>query len=244
MCIVLVTAPARLLAASAPAGALGLMLPAEQVVLQGFSGSIWSGSVDSAAVALADGYFQLGSVQWDLSPWSLLMLSPRADVEARWGRQTLLADVSYSPGGKLRLRDTSVNVPARLIRQWLPVQLQGSLNLLTGDLSLRDLRPEAGSGRLVWKDARWIGVNSSQDLGDYVLEFEVHGEQQLAGKLSTLSGPLQATGEVALDLVQQQYSVNAELLSETAISSELGQALELVAEPIESGYRVELSGKF
>lgn len=233
LCVVLLTAPARL---------LGLLLPAEQVVLQGFRGSLWHGSADSAAVAVAGGFLQLGAVQWDLSPWSLLMLSPRAEVETRWGRQTLLADVSYSMDGSLRLRDASVNVPARLIRQWLPVYLQGSLNLLAEDLSLRELRPEAGGGRLVWKDAHWIGASSSQDLGDYVMEFEVSGEQQVTGKISTLSGPVEASGTVSL--AQQQYSVDIELRSEEPISAELGSALELLAAPIESGYRIEFSGTF
>lgn len=231
LCVALVKAPARL---------LGLVLPAQQVVLQGFSGSIWNGSVDSAAVAVAGGFMQLGAVHWKLAPWSLLLLAPRADVETRWGRQTLVADVSFSADGSLRLRDASVNVPARLIRQWLPVLLQGSLNLLTEDLSLQNLRLEAGSGRLVWRDARWIGASSSQDLGNYVVEFEVTGEQQVVGKLSTLSGPVEASGEITLQ--EQQYTVDVELRSESEISPELGSALELLAEPVESGYRVKLSG--
>ncbi|MCZ6829596.1 MAG: type II secretion system protein N, partial [Gammaproteobacteria bacterium] len=154
LCLLLVTAPARL---------LGYFLPSQQLLLQGFKGSLWHGSADSAALAVSGGYLQLGRLQWDLSPWSLLVLSPRAELETRWGRQTLVADISVSPNRRIRLHNASLDFPARLIRQWLPVQLRGSFNLLIEDLSLRDLRPDAGSGRLVWRGARWIGNTSRQD---------------------------------------------------------------------------------
>ncbi|MCZ6830145.1 MAG: type II secretion system protein N, partial [Gammaproteobacteria bacterium] len=75
-----------------------------------------------------------------------------------------------------------------------------------------------------------------------VLEFEVTGAQQLAGVISTLSGPILVQGKVTLS--QERYRVDLELSSETGISAELGNALELVAEPTASGYRIEFSGTF
>ena len=231
LCILLATAPARL---------LGYMLPSQQLLLQGYRGSLWHGSADSAALAVSGGYLQLGRLQWDVSPWSLVLMSARAELEARWGGQTLVADVSISPNGNLRLRGASVNFPARLVRQWLPVQLRGTFNLLTEDLSFQDLWPDAGSGRLVWQGARWIGNTSRQKLGDYVLEFEVREARQLEGVISTLSGPIRVQGKVTLS--QQQYSVNLDLSSEKGISAELGSALQLIAEPTNSGYRIQLDG--
>ena len=231
LCILLATAPARL---------LGYVVPSQQLMLQGFQGRLWHGSAESAVLAVSGGYLQLGRLQWDLSPWSLLLLSPRAELETYWGKQTLVADVSISPAGEIRLRDTSLNFPARLIRHWLPVQLRGSFNLLTEDLSFQDQRPSAGSGRLVWQRARWIGNAANQKLGDYVLEFEVDEAQQLQGVISTLSGPIMVQGKVTFN--QQQYSVDLELSSENGIRAEMGSALELIAEPTDTGYHIKLEG--
>jgi general secretion pathway protein N len=229
--VLLVNAPARL---------LGYALPSQQVLLQGFSGSFWHGSADSAALAVAGGHLQLGRLQWNLSPVSLLLLSPRVEVETRWGRQSLAADIKVSRDGKLRLRDCTATLPASLVRQWLPVQLRGSLNFLTEDLSFSGQYPHEGSGRLVWQDAHWIGNTTSQDLGDYVLEFDVKDAGQVEGRVSTLSGPIMVQGTVKL--AQQQYSLDLMLSSESGIPPELGNALQLVAEPTDSGYRVKLDG--
>ena len=114
---------------SAPARLLGYFLPAETLSLQGFEGSLWRGSAASGQVAAGPGKLQLGRVEWDVSVHSLLLLTPRIRFTSQWGGQSVRADVSVSPTGVLRLRDTRVVAPAAMIRHWLPVQLGGEVDL-------------------------------------------------------------------------------------------------------------------
>ena len=230
------------LVATAPARLLGFILPGQSVALQGYRGSLWHGTAASAAIAMTDGWLQLGQVEWRLAPFSLLLLSPRLELESRWGLQRIEANVSVSPGGTVHFRDSEASFSAALIRQWLPVQLRGSLSLVLADLRLHEGSLAAGRGRLVWQQAYWTGDRGSQALGDYVLEFEVSGEQQVNGTVTTLKGPIRAEGEFRVQ--GRRYTVDTLLTSEQGFDSELASALQLLAAPVEGGFRVKFSSEF
>jgi general secretion pathway protein N len=231
--ILLVTAPARL---------LDVFLPADQLSLQGYSGSLWRGRASSASLAVAGGWLQLGELEWELSPLSLLLLSPRLQFESRWGRQMVVADVQISPSGSLQLRNTSLGFSATLVKQWLPVTLAGTLELLLVKMQVRDGMPVAGQGRLVWRDALWIGNRSRQALGDYVLEFTVEAGQQVRGTVTTLSGSVQVGG--SFEVQGRSYSVDAMLNTEQGFDPELASALQLLAAPVDGGYQLTFSSEF
>jgi len=227
-----VTAPARLVAH---------FLPPEQVRAQGFSGSLWSGAAASVAVSLNGSWLQLGALRWELAPLSLLLLSPRVKLESEWGRQRFEADISRSPGGDLRLRDAGAGFSADLVKRWLPVQLGGALDLAVRDLRLRDGIPREGRGRLVWREAFWVGDRGGRALGNYLLEFSVPGERRLSGTISTLSGPV--TVEGVLVLTGGEYTVDVRLASERGFGADIGSALQLVAVPTGDGYRLKFSSE-
>jgi general secretion pathway protein N len=231
-----------ILLATAPARLLDTFLPTDQVRLQGYTGTLWQGSASSSSLAVAGGWLQLGELEWRLSPWSLLILSPRIQLESRWGRQIVVADLQISPTGNLQLRDSSLSFSAELVKQWLPVALAGTLDLLLVEMELRDEMPVAGQGRLVWRDALWIGTRSRQALGDYVLEFTVAAGQQVSGTVSTLSGPVQVEG--SFDVQGRKYSVDATLRAEQGFDSELASALQLLAAPVDDGYQLTFSSEF
>ena len=231
--ILLITAPARL---------VGYWLPDQQLSVQGFSGSLWRGQASRAAVAVPGGWLQLGEIEWRLSPWSLLWLSPHVELKARWGRQLIDASIIVSPAGTIELEQTSVTFSAGLIQQWLPVQLGGVINLLVPNMELAQGRPISGEGRLVWQHASWTGNSGSQLLGDYVIEFKVQADRQFSGVISTLAGPVQATGTVSLQ--GRNYTVDVQLESEQGFNREIANALQLMAAPIENGYQLKFSSEF
>jgi general secretion pathway protein N len=231
--ILLITAPARLLA---------YWLPGQQFQIQGLAGSLWRGRAASAAIALPGGWLQLGEVKWQLSPWSLLLLSADMELEAEWGQQRLDTGLSLSLAGDIELRETSASFSARLVQQWLPVQLDGQVQLQIPAMEIREGEVLSGAGQLVWQRASWTGISGSQALGDYVVEFEVPATQQLTGSISTLSGPVQANGEISLQ--GREYSVDVRLESERGFNSEIASALQLLAAPLEHGYHLKFSSEF
>jgi hypothetical protein len=122
------------------------------------------------------------------------------------------------------------------------VALEGTLELLLVEMQLGQGMPEAGQGRLVWRDALWIGNRGRQALGDYVLEFTVEGERQLRGTVTTLAGPVQVAG--SFEVQGRSYSVDATLSAEQGFDSELASALQLLAAPVDGGYQLTFSSEY
>lgn len=224
---------------SAPARLLGSLLPAKQLLAQGFRGSLWKGSADSVAIAVEGGYLQLGTVHWDLSPWSLLLLSPRMDVQSSWGSQRLEGHVTVYPGGDLFLRDLELSLDAALVKQWLPIHVDGQLSAIIQEMSIEDNQLAAGSGRLVWQRARWFGSGGAQPLGDYVAEFDIPAVGELSATLSTLSGPIDLQGQASV--FGRAMTLDAKLTSERDFHPELAQTLQLVANPIDKGFHLKMT---
>lgn len=240
--IVLLALLLLVLLATAPARLLGYVLPADQVILQGFSGTVWSGSASRCLVQVGPGFLHLGAVDWELQPLSLLWLAPRMTINSRWGGQTLSTGLVLHGGQDVEIYDLSANVPADLLRQFVPVALEGVLSLQAQALELRDGLPVEGAGRLVWQNGAWLAPNGPVPLGTYALEFSQARGAEMVGQILTLAGPITAEG--GLQLEQRSYSVDILIEGEGALDDRLRQALSLMARPVGQAYRLELSGQF
>jgi general secretion pathway protein N len=230
------------LVVSAPARLLNLLLPPQQLVMQGFSGSVWQGSAGRALVRVGSGYLHLGAVQWRLSPLSLLLFSPRLNLSSQWGKQTLQGDVTLRGRQDVDLSDFDIRVAAALVQQFAPVSLGGTLSAQLAELKLRDGRPFAGSGRLLWQDGAWQSPQGTLQLGSYALDFQQLPGEALIGDVLTLSGPVQAVG--TLSLLDTNYALNITVTGQgDTMEPQLKQALSLIARPVAGGYQLELEGE-
>jgi hypothetical protein len=230
------------LVASAPARLLGLVLPAGQVVLQGFSGTLWRGSASRCQLRVGPGYLQMGAVQWQLQPASLLLFSPRVRINSRWGSQTLAAEVVWQGQQDIDLYQLDANFPADLVRQFVPVALAGTLSLQVEQLLLRAGLPVEAAGRLVWQNGVWLAPAGPMQLGSYALDFSQDRDGPLSGDVLTLSGPVEASG--AVQLAGRKYDVDIGVAGQNGLDPRLQQALSLIARPEGQAYRIKLDGEF
>lgn len=229
------------LLSTAPARLLGLLLPADQVIMQGFKGTIWRGSAGRCLVQAGPGYLHLGAVSWELQPLSLLLFAPRITLDSSWGTQTLATELVVRGAGAIDLHDLAANIPADLLRQYFPVTLSGLLSLQLEQLQLRDGLPEQGSGRLVWQQGVWLSPTGPVPLGSYALDFSQAPGAELVGQVMTLAGPVTAEG--GLRLLDRRYAIDISVQGEGSLDTRLQQALSLVARPLGDGYRIKLEGE-
>lgn len=227
----LVTAPARL---------LGMVVPGEQIVLRGLTGTLWDGSASSVMLRLPQGYFQLGAVDWSLHPMSLLTLSPHLSLSSRWGDQTLAGDVILRSPQDLDLLNLEARMEAGLLGRFAPVAVEGVFSLQAQSLQLRDGLPYSGQGRVVWQSASWKSPRGLVPFGSYALNFEQPEGEALKGEVITLAGPLQAKGSV--QLAQRHYAVNIALSSEQPLDAQVTQMLSLMAQPQNGGFHLTVEG--
>lgn len=229
------------LLATAPARLMGLLLPGERVVMQGFTGTIWRGGASRCLVQVGPGYVHLGAVRWELRPLSVLLLAPQLSLESNWGRQTLTANIVLRGERDMDLFDVSASVSADVLRQFVPVSLGGMLSLQLEKLRLRDALPVEAAGRLVWQQGTWLAPTGPVALGTYAVEFSQAPEQELVARVLTVSGPVNADG--GLRLQGRSYSLELLVEGEGGLDDRLRQALSLVARPVGSGYRLQMDGE-
>jgi general secretion pathway protein N len=229
--ILLIFAPARL---------LGLFLPADVAVMQGFGGNLWRGSAARTVVAVGQHYVNLGSVEWQLAPLSLLTLAPTVTLESRWGKQILSGQITLRGRNSVDIKDLDATVSAQLVRQFSPFLIEGDFMVQETVLSIRDGLLASGEGRILWRNAAWLSHQGSRPLGSYALEFQQQPGQALLGEVSTVSGPVKAAGE--LELLGRSYAVDITLDSANGLDAPLQETLSLFARPVGDAYRIQLNG--
>lgn len=227
---------------SAPARLLGLVLPVEQVVMQGFAGTLWNGSASRVLLRLPAGYLHLGSVQWSLDPASLVLFAPRLSLRTAWGNQTLSGEVVLRGQADIDLLNLEGRVSADILRHFAPVSITGTLSVQLEQLQLRKGLPYSGNGRLVWQNAAWQSPQGLVPLGSYALDYQQLAGEALLGEVLTLSGPLQANGLVELDA--RHYELDILLAGEDSLDNQLQNMLTLIAVPEGEDFRITLGGDF
>tara|TARA_R110001592_G_scaffold363371_1_gene685606 strand:- start:223281 stop:224033 length:753 start_codon:yes stop_codon:yes gene_type:complete len=230
------------LLATAPARLLGLVLPSDMVIMQGFSGTLWQGTASRCLVRTPGGFLHLGAVKWRLQPWSLIRFAPRISLDSDWGSQSLNTELVLRGGQDVDLAALEATIPADLLSQFAPVELAGVLQVQAEYLVLRGGLPVEGKGRLVWLNGAWNSPSGPLPLGSYALDFAQAPDAALQGQVLTLAGEVTAQGSVQLQ--GRSYGIDITVQNEAGLDGRLQQALSLVARPVENGYRLKLSGDF
>jgi len=228
--------------AAAPARLIASFVPAENVVLEGLSGTLWEGRASRAMVRIPSGFLHLGAVRWTLHPASLLTLSPAVDIQSVWGGQRLKARAQWLGDGSYRLEGVEGRFAADLLRQFAPLAVGGYFDVQLASMAVEENLPSSGEGRLVWERANWQSPNGPVSLGTYALDFAQNTGEPLLGNVLTLAGPLQAQGRVQLE--GRRYEVDIVVQSEEGFDAQLQQALMLMATPEDDGYRIALESEF
>lgn len=181
--------------AMVPASQLARRLPAN-LVLEGVSGTIWSGQ----ARALAVQGRSFGALRWSCGPWRLVLLEWSCTLALQPQGGELAGEFTGDFAGDLVGRDIRGSVPIGLFEGMAtPRGWTGSVELDLEELAVVAHRPQFASGTLFLRDLRAPGAHG-QYLGDFELvvgEGSVGGAT-LNGRLRDLGGPLRVRGAVEL----------------------------------------------
>ena len=218
---------------------LGTGLLPPSVIASNTSGTLWRGSAAHVQVNLSGQWFALGNVDWEFHPLGLL-LGDAVTFRSEWGRQRISLSAGAGFNGGVRLSNVSINTDISWIKNLLPLFIAGDLKVDIDELRLSASGvPSVLSGRLVWENAAWQALGGDVSLGSYAVDITT-GDQGVLGKVVTLKGALDLTG--AFSLLDDRYSVTADLSGTAARNEAFQQAIALMAMPTESGYRIDLSG--
>jgi len=224
----LVTAPARLLDG---------FIPADTLLLQGYSGTLWRGGASRALLATGSGYLHLGKVSWSLNPISLLTLTPSLHLKSSWGKQKINTELRLHSSKKIELSKLDALFSTQLLRQFLPLAVKGDISAQFDHLLLDNGLPISAQGRIVWQGGGWESNRGTVPLGSYVIDMHEGSEGGIRGDILTLSGNVTASGSI--DLKGQEYSVDVLVSTGSAGNEQLQQALSLIAQAVPQGHRLK-----
>lgn len=232
----------------APATLMSALLKplAPQLELQVVEGSFWNGRASAAFWQQGDQRFALGSVEWQLRPWSLLWLHPTAKIAASYGEQLVETNVRFSPLGAIALRDLRATLPVGALAQRLPMRIDGLLGLkferveVARGGQLRELR-----GEVQWQRAASQWNSRMVALGDYTFRTSMQKNAQLQVEVEG-KGALAATGNATLNLEQKNYTLQLQLTPAASLPQELRDGLVVLGgqRDAQGRWQVKRDGKW
>ena len=204
----------------------------QRPVLQGIDGSIWSGR---AAQASYHGLV-LGELQWEISPWNLLI--GHIDMELKITNAEGYLDGTLSSGfsgGRMRLHDVKGQLPAVWVKSFmpsLPITPTGSFAVNMDEAVIEAARLRALDGRLVWNKGG-VSAPLALEFGDLVAEF-TSNESGIAGRIKDSGGPLQLAADLKLG-ADGGYTLTGKSAARPGANPALGTSLSLLGQPDAQG---------
>lgn len=167
------------------------------VVLTAVSGTIWSGRAQRINVTSID----IGTVDWKLSPFSLIFGELSADISIVNDKQYLTTEINLSASGKIKLEETRFSIDLSSLAPltygmpfsysgkasgYFPISFFQKNNFigLNGKLSLSGIK---------------IISPQEQHFGDFVIDFRAEKEGATSGKIKDNGGELSLTGQLSLN---------------------------------------------
>ncbi len=222
-----------------PARLLPRLLPPDAIRLSALSGTLLKGRAARAIVPTPAGYIHLGSLSWEIDPFSLLTLAPRVAIRSAWGAQRASLTLRRR-GARIEIDDLDATIDATLLRTLAPLAVDGRLSLQFEHLVFEGTAPSAANGRFVWQDAVWRTKTREHPLGSYVAQVSSTGATILA-EIDTLAGPVEAQGNATLEGSGYDLEISIAALN-GSLAAEVERALQLFATPDEDGYLLRLDG--
>lgn len=169
-----------------------------QLALSGVSGTLWNGRASLASFKVDDIDYSLGQLSWKLKPWSLLALSPCADIVTEMDRQQIQGEVCAGITGSLDLYRTDISAPASLLQPTLPLPIDGQLFVRVEHMQIQDNYLRRLRGNLSWTQAQINNGNNWMPLGSFAAQLTDDGQGGIAAQVFHLDGPTEVDLQVTL----------------------------------------------
>lgn len=219
--------------------AWGIHKAAPNVWLTGVSGSLWRGSAETSQVDINKNPIALGTISWNISPWSFLTLSACMDIEAVAPGQSVSGNVCQSISGSTSLSDVSVELPVARLQKLLPTAVVGHLSLQIRSAEVSNQRFSELDGQVGLQQAKISVENTWYSFGTFAAKLSESQAGGVDAKLFDIDSPykfdLNATW-----LIGEPWQI-AGVITPQASAPELAvQALQTIGEDAGSGgYRVQ-----
>lgn len=159
------------------------------LAITGSSGTLWSGRASLASVKVKQVDYSLGQLSWTLEPTSLLLLKPCAHITTQMDNQQFDGRVCIQKGA-ISLSDATASFPIALLKQALPLQVDGQLSLQIDALTISNNQLATLKSTLTFADAKVYNGANWMSLGAFGAELSDNGNMGLNAHVFDVNSPV------------------------------------------------------
>lgn len=238
----------------APTSLVSGLLPVNlPLVLQGMSGTVWSGSAAQAMLTQNDQVLVQGRLAWRVRPMSLLRLAPCIELSfVDSGVSAMLpgkaaGTACVSADGQVVLHDVTFDLPAGYFLRSEDLRLGGRITGLLTTLTWQADSLKTLNGRGLWSDARLL--SDGMNLALQTLPFDLRREADDSFVVQMDNGDLLAQqADTPLHVALQStveldggFHTRAKLTLQSQTPEAVVKMLDVLAEPQGAGvYTLEI----
>ncbi len=209
------------------------------IILEGVSGSVWSGQVAQASISGQP----VDKLSWSLSPAQLLLGNAEVALDFAMRNGFGKGQVGYSVFGSIYADNVEAWLPMDLVAPMVQLgslKPGGALAVNLSELKVKNHTLASALGTVVWQDAE-ITILKPMPLGSLQVELEP-ADDGVKGVISDLGGPLEAEGLVTVDS-EGNYDFSAEIAVRDPNQRDLVNAIRSLGRQDSSGkVKLEQSG--
>ena len=170
-------------------------------------------------------------------------LGHATDPHQRVGDQVFTSRMGIGLSGLTVLRDVSVNLDTRALREIFPLYLGGTLSGSFDHIEVEQVGLRQAQGTLYLQNAAWTANSGSIPLGDYRIDVSgsARSADGIVGTVVTEIGALALDG--GLNLYADAYAVKLSASGPVARDDGFRRAVSVLATPTAEGFDIALQGQ-
>ena len=203
--------------------------------LTGVSGSAWDGLARGAQFDLGDAQIPMGSFRWEVSPLSLLLLSPCVKFESEFAGQPFSGEVCQSVFGATKLHDFVLDAPVETFAELIPIKVGGDASLqvvsatLNGVLS-NEIAVEALDGRFTLQNARLNPGNGWMNLGTYAAVLKAGENGDLTASVLDIEATLGVDIDASWTVASEEFTAVGTIVTSENSPPDAVSAIQIFGE--------------
>lgn len=208
--------------------------------LTGVEGTVWKGTANAAQIDLPDSPLPLGALNWHLSGWSLLTLSPCVTFDA--GRTALLFSgrVCHSITGTSTLEDISLETSVAPLSELISVPVAGMGSVTIKRATIKDSKIERMEAQVSWQNGSVKPMEAWLNVGTYGASVLENSSGGVSAQIFQVDAPLEVQ-LVASWSNDQDWSVDGTVKPLDETPQLIKDGIPLIGEEFEPGnYRIHL----
>ncbi len=204
--------------------------------LTGVTGTAWNGLARGAQIDIQNEPVPMGTFRWQVSPWSLLLLSPCIKFESQFANQPFDGEVCQSITGAVRISNLSMDAPLVYFEELLPMKASGQASLQIAsasfsNINFQNMRVNNFDGRLSVLNTRISPENKTwMTLGSYAAVMKEGEDGSLAAQVLDLDAPFGVDLIVSYKFGDETFNANGTIEVNETAPQQAVDAIQIVGE--------------